>query len=507
MNNHEVYAIIEVGTSTIWAAYVDPMTDQTVFARTPDGSYFYPSCYYNDGSIELFGQAAIDQAAIGDPQCLVSNFKRELGTGKILLPDQGLTPVQIYAKTTRRVVDNFQKQISHTIVGMILSVPANFSDIKKRLVIEACEALDLKIIGVNSEPALAATAECEKDNPKDTEKIGVFDVGGGTFDVAIVEGNKRSLKVLITRGIPKCGGMDMTLAIRDLVKEKAKQQDNSLDLGNLDPHEQHDFDTKTEKMKQALSRVPKSELAFSFNGKRVIVSVTADEYHERIKPIIDPAIDLFMECVKDPAVGGSIDRAMLVGGPIRDPWIAERFADRTGMVGRTQVDPATAVVEGGALVAKDQKKINSNPKYVLPPLPRLQECHAHGFGVEVVIEKNKRVFSTIIKPGTPYTHQKVVKRFMADTNKVGAVCIRILSDTKGVGDGQPIDQYLEIQEWPLEGLPPEDKPTNRIQMTVETDSSGLIDIRVVDLVSGIEINGTFSKTDDGTLAQVTGQEV
>ena len=483
------YAAVDLGTYSSFIATIDPNTGQITMGRAEDGGFQFPSIYYNDGQQELFGLAAADQAAIGDPAFAVHDAKRKAGTGEILLA--GLTAERIMARQLQNLIDVFSKQINETIDGVLVAIPANFSDLKRQSLTAACDELGINVVCLKGEPALAAMADFALTRPSGVEALGVLDIGGGTTDACVVEGRADSAEVKVTKGIPQLGGKDFTDALRDkLLIPKILDQNSDFKLEDLDPSERYEFDQKIERMKQSLGRVPEASLALMLTGGKVVVKVTADEYHAAIDPLIDQALDLFENVIQ--SFNHKVDRAILVGQPMKDPYIANRFADHTKMVGRMEVDPATAVIEGAARVAADMAKQAGKPQGVIPSAGMLRERHPYAYGLAVENAQGELVFHTLIPAGTLYSHRVIEQKFQIEASQPDGVAIEIRQDLRHLGNGEPIDEYEHLVSYPLDNLPQEATRTDRIMVTLKTNPSGVVNIRVIDQVSGQEIVGEFS---------------
>lgn len=332
---------IDLGTTFSAVATIDD-TGRPTIVHNHDGLNITPSVvYFRDGVAEV-GEDARKSLGI-NPNCL-GRFKRDMGTSVIYKIDAGeFTPTQLSAIVLKKLASDATASIGK-ITEAVVTIPANFSHEAREATMGAAKAAGLNVKYIINEPTAAALYYAFKNGDELSGIYGVYDFGGGTFDISIIRVDGQNVEVLATNGVAKLGGDDFDSALQKLVQAKFKQ----LTGENLEPE---DF-TKYEAEEQKKSLSKRDKVSFQIRAARKNIVVTRKEFEEAISSYIaqaqmncESAVDEAKIELKD------IKGVLLVGGSTRVPAVRESVKRVFGQepIGTVNVDEVVAL--GAALYA------------------------------------------------------------------------------------------------------------------------------------------------------------
>jgi molecular chaperone DnaK len=363
-----MYIGIDLGTSNSVIAGVDEGRAQ-VF-RPADGGEALPSVIFIDKrGHRLYGRRAYDQAMISPEQVAVG-FKRLMGTDTpIEIADQTLSPEECSAEIIRQLIGQVVTETGiETFSGIVISIPASFNQMQCEATLRAGKLAGLDHVDLIQEPVAAAIASMA--DAKRSGKFIIYDLGGGTFDVALVEATQGEVRILDQRGVNMLGGRDFDRMIVSAVVRPWLLANFDLPENFLrDPQYQRLSRIAmlaAERAKIDLSTLEEASIFASDDEVRLLdksdmeifldVPITRAQFEEIIRTPIQNTIDLVSTLLGDHELDpADIDRVVYVGGPSRIPVIRRLLTEQLGIAADLKTDPMTAVAEGAAYYGENRQ--------------------------------------------------------------------------------------------------------------------------------------------------------
>ena len=307
----------------------------------------------DDGTL-LVGEAAKNQYVL-HPERTVRSIKRRMGEAtRVAMGDKHYAPQEISAMILRRLKSLAEAHLGHGVSAAVITVPAFFSDAQRQATREAGQIAGLDVVRIINEPTAAALAY--ESRHKGARRALVYDLGGGTFDVSVVNLESDVVEVLASHGNNQLGGDDFDRKIVDLALDHLKQT-HGVDAGQF-PAVMARLQRAAEAAKIALSDRPYATLAeeylFEREGVPVHLSleVSRHDYEAMIEPYIDETLDAVHVALSGARLTVSdIDEILLVGGATRTPLVGRRLEQELGLQPRGEVDPELCVAMGAAIQA------------------------------------------------------------------------------------------------------------------------------------------------------------
>lgn len=454
------------------------------------GDYVTPSVVYRNPSTGeiLVGTDAIEQAVV-DPDNAVFYPKRNLSSQESLLKSgEAFTAENSTAAILRQLKADAEHYLGNEVCECVITCPANLKDDEKQALLNAAEKCGLKVLVLIQEPTAAGIAY-GLDKSATEELLLVFDFGGGTHDVSLIRKEASLFDVLSTYGVAKLGGIHLTECIVNLILDFIEQQCGHRPDLEKDPLLRHEVLNKAEAGKISLGKQKEVPIVVSFQGQHVI-KITQEQYHAAIKPLVDQAIEAMDKAIEAAGLAyKQIDRLIMVGGSSCSPYVQSRVADHTGLAPKTDLDPRYVVANGAALACaaelKREGKTATVKGHVIPSPDFLaREVMANTIGVCVCNENDPSkplVLSELVPRNTPlpFSH---TEHFMLQFDGQTRCQIECL---QGEPDA-PRDDCLFLCELDIDDLPPEQKRSKRIEVTVSIDRNGITTVHGRDKISGKE---------------------
>ena len=343
---------IDLGTTNSEVALVQDGQPH-VFAQ--DGDPIVPSFVglAEDGRL-LVGTAARNQWVLA-PERTVKSIKRKMGQDvTVRLGDQDYRPQEISAMILRALRDRACAQLGAPVNKAVITVPAYFNDAQRQATREAGDLAGLEVVRILNEPTAASLTYDPKHN--ELQRILVYDLGGGTFDVSIVQAQEGVIEVLASHGDTQLGGDDFDDLLFKHVTSKF-QAHHGIDLGaNLVARAR--LLRAVETAKRNLSFHPFARIEEEFIGEKdgqalhLTMEISREEYEDMIRPLLDRTMDCVQRALDDSHLTGSaINKVVLVGGSTRTPIISRLLEERLGQPAHQEVNPDLCVAMGAALQA------------------------------------------------------------------------------------------------------------------------------------------------------------
>ena len=439
----------------------------------PEGSRITPSVvgFTKDGQ-RLVGQLAKRQA-VSNPDRTIASIKRHMGEGgyKVSVDDKSYTPPEISAMVLQKLKADAEAYLGETVTQAVITVPAYFNDSQRQATKDAGKIAGLEVLRIINEPTAAALAYgLDKDQD---ETILVFDLGGGTFDVSILELSDGTFEVLATNGDTHLGGDDFDKKIFDWIVAEFKK-DNGIDLSQDKMAAQRVIEA-AEKAKIELSNMAQTNINIPFitadasGPKHLDLTLSRAKFDELTADLVERTMGPTRKAMEDANLSGSdIHKIILVGGSTRIPAVQEAIRKYLGKEPSKGINPDECVSVGaaiqGGVLAGDVKGV-----LLLDVTPLSLGIETLGGVCTRLIERNttiptkkSQVFSTAAdnQPSVEINVLQGEREFARDNNSLGRF---ILSD-----------------------IPPAPRGIPQIEVTFDIDANGIVNVSAKDLGTGKE---------------------
>ncbi|MFZ5800091.1 MAG: molecular chaperone DnaK [Candidatus Omnitrophota bacterium] len=467
---------IDLGTSNSAAAVME--AGRPVIIPSAEGAGVasgkaFPSyvAFTKDGQ-RLVGEPARRQAAI-NAEGTIQAAKRKMGTDfKFKVYGKEYTPQQISAFILQKIKQDAEAYLGDKVEEVVITCPAYFDDNQRTATKDAGEIAGLKVLRIINEPTAACLAYGLEKGEKE-QKIMVFDLGGGTLDVTIMEMAQGVFHVQSTSGDTQLGGTDMDKVLLEYIAGQFKRE-TGIDLMN-DKMAVQRLREAAEKAKVELSSTVSTDINLPFitadasGPKHLTMNITRAKLEDLIAPIIDRCRHPMEQALSDAKLTAKdIDRIIMVGGPTRMPIVQKFVEDFVGKKIERGVDPMECVAMGAAIQAAI---IKGEVKDVL-----LLDVTPLSLGIETLGGVNTK----LIERNTSIPTQKS-QIFSTAADNQTAVTIRVLQ-----GERQMADDNVELGRFDLVGIPPAPRGVPQIEVKFDIDRDGIVHVSAKDLGTGKE---------------------
>lgn len=471
---------IDLGTSNSAAAVMEGgrpvIIPSAEGAGVASGKAFPSFVAFTKEGERLVGEPARRQAAMNS-QGTVYAAKRKMGTDhKFSVMGKDFTPQQISAFILQKIKADAEKYLGDTVEGAVITVPAYFNDNQRQATKDAGEIAGLKVMRIINEPTAACLAY-GIDKAGKEQKIMVFDFGGGTLDVTILEmGEGGTFEVLSTSGDNLLGGTDMDNALIAHVVSEFKKE-TGVDLSQ-DKMAFHRLREAAEKAKVELSSTVQTDINLPFitadatGPKHLTQTLDRAKLEALVGPIVERCRGPIRQAIKDATskLGEEVkvDKIIMVGGPTRMPIVQNFVEKEVGQKIERGIDPMECVALGAAVQAGI---IKGDVKDVL-----LLDVTPLTLGIETM----GGVMTKMIERNTTIPTKKSNVFSTAEDNQP-AVTIRVLQ-----GERQMSNDNVELGRFDLVGIPPAPRGVPQIEVTFDIDVNGIVHVHAKDKATGKE---------------------
>ena len=474
---------IDLGTSNSAASVMiggKPTIIQAAEGTSVGGKAF-PSyvAFTKDGQL-LVGEPARRQM-VTNPEGTVMAAKRKMGTDfKFKVYDKQYTPQQISSFILQKIKRDSEAYIGETVDKAVITVPAYFNDNQRQATKDSGEIAGLEVVRIINEPTAASLAYGLDKVNKDL-KIMVFDFGGGTLDVTIMEMGGGVFQVKSTSGDTLLGGTDMDNSIVEYIIQEFKNQ-SSIDVRN-DKAAMMRIKEAAEKAKIELSNVMTTEINLPFlsydpstGPKNLVLTLSRSKLEELLRPIVERCKAPMLQAIEDAKLkAADIEKIILIGGPTRMPIVRQFITNVMGKEPERGIDPMEAVAMGaaiqGAIIAGDV----TTDILLVDVTPLTLGVEVLGGLKEPLIDRNTTI---------PTKKSKV---FTTAADYQNAVTVHVVQ-----GERSMASDCVSLGMFNLSGIPPAPRGIPQVEVTFDIDANGILNVTAKDLATSKESKITIS---------------
>ena len=462
---------IDLGTSNSAAAVMQ--AGRPVIVPSAEGTSLYGKAFPSVVGLTKDGQMLVGEPArrqaVSNPEGTIMAAKRKMGTGFTYdIRGKRFTPQQISAFILQKIKKDAEEFLGEKVEKAVITVPAYFDDNQRQATKDAGQIAGLEVIRIVNEPTAASLAYGIDKQDKES-KILVFDLGGGTLDVTIMELGDGIFEVKSTSGDTQLGGTDMDLVLMNFIL-KEFQKETGIDL-NEDKTAVQRIREAAERAKIELSTTMETEINLPFvqGSNNLQMKMTRAKLEELMEPIVSRCKKPLMQAIKDAKLEiNVIDKIILVGGPTRMPMVRKFVEETLNRKAERGIDPMECVALGAAVQAG---VLGGEVKDIL-----LLDVTPLTLGIETL----GGIRTPLIPRNTTIPTKKSQSFSTAEDNQT-AVTINVLQ-----GEREMAADNKALGKFDLVGIPPSQRGVPQIEVTFDIDANGIVSVHAKDMGTGKE---------------------
>ena len=446
---------IDLGTTYSCAAYIKDGQPEVIV--NSDGNYTMPSVVlFEDESNIVVGENAKDQMIISAER-IIANVKDSMGTGKRYEQfGKQYSPEEISAIILKKIIQDCEASTGEKVDGIVVTIPAYFNDAQRKATADACSLISAPLISMINEPTAAALFYLDDKNNSNNQNIMVYDLGGGTFDVSIVNFSDNGSRVVATNGLRQLGGhfFDQLIVKRvvDYMEEKHHIDLYSDELIDV----LQELSIKAEKCKIQLSSKNKASIILRIGNIKETINITREEFNSLIDKFYRRTESIIRQTLSDANMSfDNIDKIVLVGGSSRIPYIREQLRLFSSLDPVCDINPDEAVCCGAAIHAN------------APNENKITDVCSHSLGIEL-LDKN----SVIIPRNSPLP-VCCNKDYVVPDDDITSIIVWLTE-----GEGEDMDYVNRFAKIEID-IPANTKRGTPVEVQFNLDENQLLNVKVL----------------------------
>ena len=457
---------IDLGTTNSCVAVMEGGEPQVI--ANAEGNRTTPSvvAFAKDGE-RLVGATAKRQA-VANTDRTISSIKRHMGSDyKVTIDGKKFTPQEISSMVLGKLKQDAEAFLGEKVTQAVITVPAYFTDAQRQATKDAGKIAGLDVLRIINEPTAAALAYGLDKDTTNAQKVLIYDLGGGTFDVSVLELDNGMFQVLATCGDNKLGGDDFDKRVADYILDEFKKSEN-IDLSK-DKMAMQRIVEAAEKAKIELSSLSKTNINLPFitvtadGPKSIDIDLTRAKFDSMTSDLVERTMKPLRQALSDAGLSSNdIAKVILVGGSTRIPAVVEAVKKATGKEPYKGINPDECVaigaaIQGGVLTGdvKDMVLVDVTP-------------------LSLGIETAGGVFTVLIPRNTSIPTSKS-QVFSTYADNQPAVDVHVLQGERSMAsDNKTLGRFV------LDGIPPAPRGVPQIEITFDIDANGIVNVKALD---------------------------
>ena len=502
---------IDLGTTFSVIAHINEDTNNAEIITSPDQERITASVVLFENENNFIVGEIAKQNAAAEPNKFVEFVKRQMGKPKEDQKDKDgnvkvhgwcfensgkkYSAQEISARILKQLKDDAEKRLGTTITDAVITCPAYFGDPERAATKEAGIIAGFNVLAIIDEPVAAALAYGLDNKGKD-QKVFVFDLGGGTLDVVILEIQGGKIREIAVNGDHLLGGKDWDDELIKYVAACFKEKYGSNPLDDLSSYQ--DLQLRAIVAKKQLSKLDKSKIICAHAGNSLLVELTKIKFEELTAPLVDKCKMLCEKVLNEAKMSwNDIDTVLLVGGSTRMPMIRKMVSDVSGKTPCEDLNPDECVALGaawqGAILGVQSGDVTGEVAKLLRDVPPVEKVSSHNLGI-IATHKDKGERNCLMIPKfTPLPYEKA-DTFGTTYDNQDSALVQVMEG--GIMDDEGTCDQLDctkIGEVVLDNIPPH-PAGSPIEVTYKYDVNGMLEVHAKDVLSGREIKANIEHT-------------